>query len=669
VCDVKVNNRPPRENALTRDSIPRLVMLPGDETVEIAFTSLDYVSPGKTRYAYRLEGVDADWVEAASDRQFAVYNQLRPGRYTFRVKATDRNGLWDERPARVEIVKLPDFYETRWAYLLYLCLAAGCAYGAYRVLSNRIHLREELRVAQIEKEKSEELVQTKLRYFTNISHDLMTPLTIMLCLMDYEEKSVLRTDILRSNINRLRRLLQQILDFRKVESGNMRLKVARDDIVPFVRQICDRDFLPLVKRNNIAFSFEAGVDHLPAWFDADKVDKIIFNLLSNAFKYTPANGSISVRLRAGEREGHAWLSLEISDTGVGIPARDLPKIFVRFFNNNALTGESNGIGLSLTRDLVELHHGRVSVESEPGKGSTFTVEIPVDRESYRAEELSNTEVILAGDPEPAVAREEAAPRARSRVNILFVEDNEELLGIIKRRFAADFHVHAATDGAGALRVMRETEIDVVVSDVMMPGMDGLELCREIKNDPCTSHVAVLLLTAKNSTNDQVECYEAGADGYISKPFEMKVLEARIHNLVTKREKRQQEFKSDVDLNVSMLEYRSLDEKFLDNVIQSIEHNLPQSDFDIETLASDARMSKSSLYRKIKSMTGLSPHDFIRNVKLKHACRLLKEKPVSISEVAYAVGFSSPKYFAACFKSEFGVTPTEYQRAAGTAGIP
>ncbi|MDR2130804.1 MAG: response regulator [Odoribacteraceae bacterium] len=673
VCDIKLNNHSIYEAAgghkLPADATMRLEIGPADKTIEIAFSSLNYMSPDKIRYAYKFEGVDNDWIYAAHDRQFVVYNQLRKGRYMFYVKATDRNGLWSGPPTRIEIVKLPDFYETRWAYLFYVCLAAGGVYGIIRVISFRLRWKNELRIAQIEREKSEELAQTKLRYFTNISHDLMTPLTIMSCVVDEAESSGARLDVLRSNIHRLHRLLRQILDFRKVESGNMKLKVSRGDIISCIRQICDKDFLPLVKRDNIVFSFEAEVDRFEAFFDAGKVDRVIFNLLSNAFKYTPKNGFISVRLQVRERGEHVWLFIQVSDTGIGIPERDLPKIFTRFFNNDIGLGETNGIGLSLTKDLVELHHGNISVESEPGRGTTFTIELPVDRESYREEELCATGVV---EVEPATGEETTEAGAGEefpRANLLLVEDNEELLGIIRQQLSGDYRVYTATNGEEALRVMANEEIDIIVSDVMMPGVDGLELCRNIKGNVSTSHVAVLLLTARSSMDDRVACYDAGADGYISKPFEMKVLKARIHNLVAGRQKRQQEFKSDVTLNISALQYCSLDEKFMGNVIRCIEEQLPDPDFDIESLAAAVSMSKSSLYRKIKSMTSLSPHEFIRNVKLKHACRLLKEKSVTIAEVAYAVGFSNPKYFAACFKAEFGVTPTDYQKKTASLATP
>jgi DNA-binding response OmpR family regulator/anti-sigma regulatory factor (Ser/Thr protein kinase) len=481
----------------------------------------------------------------------------------------------------------------------------------------------------------------------------------MTCVIDDEEASVNeQAGMLRTNINRLRRLLQQILDFRKVESGNMKLKISHGDVATFIHNICYHNFLPLIKQQNIVFSFDAEPDRIPAYFDADKMDKIIFNLLSNAFKYTPKNGFISVRLQAKNN----LLTVKVTDTGVGIAVDDLPNIFTRFYNNTLTAGETNGIGLSLTKDFVTLHRGTIAVESRLGEGTTFTIEIPIDKASYLADELSDADVktdkIQVNDEDDDANDSDGE---QTDANILFVEDNEDLLRITAKKFARHFHVYTATNGVEALDVMRNTDIDLVVSDVMMPGMDGLELCRTIKNDLHTSHIAVLLLTARNTMDDRVECYNAGADGYISKPFEMKVLKARINNFITHRKNRQQEFKTNASINISTLEYPSLDEKFLDNVIRIIEKYLSETEFDLETLAADVNMSKSSLYRKIKSMTGLSPHELIRNVKLKHACQMLSAKNIPISEVAYAVGFANTKYFTSCFKTEFGVTPTEYQK--------
>jgi DNA-binding response OmpR family regulator/anti-sigma regulatory factor (Ser/Thr protein kinase) len=425
-----------------------------------------------------------------------------------------------------------------------------------------------------------------------------------------------------------------------------------------------------MQRKNIRFLFASNPNQIQAYFDTDKIDKVIFNLLSNAFKYTPENGEVKIELDRNTKQAKQYLEIVISDTGIGISPEDLDKVFTRFYNNKMKeAGETNGIGLSLTKELVEIHHGAIHVTSEKDKGTVFTVEIPIDRESYSDAELGIEEqsVVYEKNIElMSVAEDEASVDAvteQAKMNILLVDDNEELLVLIKDILARHYNVISATNGLEALTLIQTNEaIDIIVSDVIMPEMDGLELCKRLKQDLETSHIPIILLTAKNSTDDRITCYNAGADAYISKPFELKVLEARINNFLANKKNRQEKFKSDVEINISRLEYPTLDEQFLDNAIKIIEEHLSQIDLDVNMLAYKLNMSKSSLYRKIKSMTDLSPRDFIRNIRLKHACIILKDKSINVSEVAYSVGFSDPKYFTACFKSEFNITPRDYQKS-------
>lgn len=653
-----------------------LVIEPDDRNLEIYFSSLNYNYPLKINYAYKLEGVDKDWVYIRNNRQFAVYSHLKKGTYNFYVKATDENRQWSNKITKLKIIRTPAIYETGWAYLLYSIVFLAILYFLARIATNRIKLRNELKIAQMEKDKSEEITQTKLKYFTNISHDLLTPLTIISCLIDDIEitskKKIPQYDTMRSNVNRLKRLLQQILDFRKVEKGKMRLQVSGGNIVSLIQEICYHDFRPIIAKKNIDFSFISKTNDIQAWFDADKIDKVVYNLMSNAIKYTPQNGKITVELVKISKHEQKKLAIKISDTGVGIAPENINNIFTTFyFNKSREAGETNGIGLSLSKDLVELHHGQIMIESKPNNGTTIIVEIPIDKTSYTEIEIANISPVILLDDAKLSNRtidyqdnEEPLSKIKTgiiNVSILVVEDNEELLELVKSILQKRYYVFTATNGLDAINLVRNNDIDIIVSDVMMPAMDGIELCRTLKNDLETSHISIILLTAKNSINDRVECYNAGADAYISKPFELKVLEARINNFVTQKQNKQKEFKSNVDINISALEYPSIDEQFLEKAIQIIESHLSESEFDINNFAEHLNLSKSSLYRKIKTMTGLSPIEFIRNIKLKHACQMLKDKSVSISEVAYAVGFSDPKYFTSCFKTEFTLTPTEYQK--------
>ena len=542
-----------------------------------------------------------------------------------------------------------------------------------------VRLRHELRIVQIEKEKSEELVQAKLRYFTNISHDLLTPLTIVTCLIDDAEitykNKIPQFEMIRANVNRLKRLLQQILDFRKVESGNMRLKVTSGDIVSFIRDVCKSNFMPLIQKKKLAFTFESSEETIQAYFDADKIDKVVFNLLSNACKYTEEGGEIKTILSTYLQNGHIYLSIIISDTGKGIASEDLDKIFTRFYTNQHwVSSETNGIGLSLTKDLLELHHGTISVESEIEKGTSFTVIIPIDKESYVEDEInvgafqglikeSRTDIIDV-DMENWEQFEGGNTDAMvSDIRLLLVEDNEELLYLMERILSRRYHVIMAKNGIEAFELMKDNEVDIIVSDVMMPEMDGLELCRAIKGNLETSHIPIILLTAKNTAEDRIECYNAGANAYISKPFELKVLEARLDNFLMDKKTKQEEFRTDIeDINFNLLDATDIDKEFLKKVIEVIQENLSSSTFDVIQLADALAMSKSSLYRKTKAIIGLSPVEFIRNVRLKQGVKMLKNKSISVSEVAYTCGFSNPKYFSTCFKEEFGVTPKEFQKA-------
>lgn len=670
ITDIKVQNKSilSQNNEVEFDSKNNsLVLRPEDKNIEIYFSTLDYINAKKIKYAYKLEGVDNDWVYPKNDRQFAVYNQLKKGHYTFCIKATDAHNLWSTNITKLTIDRKPAYYETNIAYLLYFLFFTLGIFLLFKIILGRSKLKNEVKITQIEKSKSEEITQTKLKYFTNISHDLLTPLTIINCLIDDIETTVQKNmpefGIIRSNIVRLKRLLQQILDYRKVEGGKMELRVAKADISSFINNICYNHFIPMFDKKNILFELNSTPQEISAYFDADKMDKILFNLLSNAFKYTPRDGKIIVELTLLIRENTEFISIKVSDTGIGIQPEDIEHIFQRFYNNKTTdVSETNGIGLSLTKDLVELHHGKISVNSIPKTGSTFCIEIPIDKKSYTIEEiypeaqsldLNNIDDKLQEYPETS--------SKISNINILVVEDNVELLKIIQKRLLKSYNVLTAQNGLEAIELVKSTDIDIIISDVMMPEMDGLELCRTLKNNIETNHISIILLTAKNSIDDRIECYNAGANAYISKPFEINVLQARIHNFTLQKKQQQQEFKSNQEINISSLDYPSMDEQFLKNAILIIEKNLTETEFDINSFAGQLNLSKSTLYRKIKTITGLSPIEFIRNIKLKHASKMLKSSHISISEVAYSVGFSDPKYFASCFKAEFNITPSEFQK--------
>ncbi len=645
-----------------------------ENNLSIEFSALNYPSANKIQYAYQMSGVDRDWNYVANNRRFVNYANLASGSYTFIVKATNENGTWSNQITKLEVEIRPPWYRSALAYLIYLLITGSIIYFITRIFYNRIRLRNELKISHIEKVKTEELAQIKLRYFTNISHELLTPLTIIMLQIERMQKKYLddtpQFEIMKENVIRLKRLIKQILVFRKTESGNMKLKVVRDDIVAFVKNICDSGFKPQVNENNIDFTFDVEYDTYLAWFDPDKLDKIVYNLLSNAFKFTPGGGSIAVKMSFAPRKDQVYMRLSVSDTGSGISEEDLPNIFKRFYiSRSSDQSQSHGIGLSLTSDLLLIHKGSVDVKSQLNEGSVFTMEIPVSAEAYSDDEKSNDDEnqdemsgmeIISGEPmNPALDKE---TKPTKELSILIVEDNQELKNLIAENFIDNYTVHTAENGIQALQIVHEKEIDIVISDVMMPEMDGLTLCKIIKNDIATSHINVLMLTAKNSVEDRIECYNAGSDAFIAKPFELTLLDARVRNLISKRIQKTESFRKNQEINISSMEYCSIDEVFLKQAIEKVEEKLADETFDFDRFAIDMATSKSTLHRKLKSLTGLSPGEFIRNVRLKHAVQMLTNNMGNISEIAFAVGFNDPKYFSRCFKSEYSMTPKEFQES-------
>ncbi len=652
------------------DADKRIIYLEsGAKNIELDFSACNYSYPNKIMYAYRMKGIDDNWIYTNGTRQFAYYNRLPKGKHTLEIKATDLNGLWSDKIIVYTLIKKPALYETWYAYMLYTILLVTCIFSLFRWFKGRMELRNELRIAQINKEKSEDLTQTKLRYFTNISHDFLTPITIISCLINDMEMTytnqIPQLGKIRSNLNKLQRLIQQVLDFRKMESGNMQLKVMQGNLVSFIRQVCEHHFAPLMEKKYINFTFSTDTEHIPAYFDEDKIEKIMFNLLSNAYKYTDQGGSVQVELSVQSVSPHPYVTIRVSDTGKGIAAADVNKIFNRFFTPpSKKLSETNGIGLSLTKDLLTLHHATIDVESALGKGSTFIIQLYIDKDSYSLNEIISTEQMEIKDlsslpSAPTQLLEESFQVSDNCV--LIVEDNEELQEVMSQILSHNYKVLKAMNGLQALAILEEHEVDLIISDVAMPEMDGITLCRHVKENIRTSHIPIIMLTAMNTSEDRIVCYDAGADGYIAKPFELEVLEARIRNFMTNKRIRQEKFKMNFESDADELEASSIDQKFIKQVISIVESEMTNVNWDMNKLADELCMSKSSLYRKIKSITGLSPIEFVKNIRLKYACKLLCDSSISIGDAAYASGFSNPKYFSTCFKEAFNITPKEFQK--------
>lgn len=655
----------------------RISLAADAQDIEIDFSSGNYLNPSKIVFAYKLEGVDDNWRYTTPNQAYAFYNHLSKGKHTLMVRVTDANGKWSKETVTYEIYRLPAFYETWWAYLIYIVAIVAIIYYVVKRMRRRMEEREELRMERMKRKSEEELTQSKLRYFTNVSHDFLTPITLISCIIDDLQMTTenqssytkLAFGHIRVNLMKLKQLIQQVLDFRKMERGGMHLEVSEGDLLNFVKGLSINYFEPLMQKKQLAFHFVCELTSLKAWFDGDKLEKILSNLLSNAIKYTD-KGSITVSLK---RDGDVAV-VEVKDTGKGIDAKDLPHIFNRFYTVNEQRSDSNGIGLSLVKELVELHHASISVNSEVGVGSVFTLVVPINREHYADSELkeykTEAERLELQLPQENLNVELDTTQADDK-KMLIVEDNEELRNLMVRIFSRYHQVVYAADGVEGLQKANEENPDLIISDVMMPRMDGLEMCRKLKGDINTSHIPLILLTARNTSDDCVECYEAGADGYIAKPFELKVLKAHIDNYLKQKHEHQQAFQHESPVakegkitqndGMESLEMSPIDKKLLDKAIAQIEEHLGDDSFDIDTFASAMCMSKSSLYRKVKAITGLSPVEFVRNIRLKRAYKMLLEGDKSITEVAYDCGFTTPRYFSTCFKTEFGISPTEVRK--------
>ncbi|MGB3064824.1 response regulator [Sphingobacterium thalpophilum] len=678
ITDIKVNNKSLILTGKTGKfsaGLEQLTLSPNDQNIEIAFSTLPFTQHDKIRYAYKLEGVDEDWIMAPRDRLFATYNNLGKGSYRFLVKATDLNNQWNEAITVMEISKTPAFYESNLAYVCYVLLLGGLAFVFMSYSFNRIKLRSDLKVAQIEKEKADELAQSKLSYFTNVSHDLLTPLTIISCLVDdvqmTTKNNLEQFDSMRLNLSRLKRLLQQILDFRKIEHNTIKLQVSHAHFPSFIDRLAKSHFAPLAKKKNIQFEILHGECPETIFYDEDKIDKVLFNLLSNAFKYTMAGGKVTLSYYVVSRVGGEFLHIYVRDSGEGIHPAELTKIFTPFYaNSSPAHPESNGIGLSVSKQLIEMHGGRIEVESAPQQGSIFQVIIPINRSYYVERNIPIIDGLfsttLADHPVATAMKAPSIPAytSENRLQLLLVEDNEELRNTMCNILSRTYQVHLAAHGKEGLEKIEQHEIDIVVSDIMMPEMDGLSFCRAIKSNTEYNHIPVLLLTAKSSPEDRIECYQAGADGYISKPFDVKVLEAKMQSFIINKRCKQLNFHSNTQINIAALDYTPTDERFIQKMVAAIEEHLADDQFDVLRLGDILGLSKSTLYRKTKVLLDISPSEFIKNIRLKHACQLMeKDRSISVSEVAYETGFTDPRYFATCFKTAFGLTPSEFQKNA------
>ncbi|GAA0877345.1 two-component regulator propeller domain-containing protein [Algoriphagus jejuensis] len=644
--------------------------------ISFSFVALNYENPDRIRYMYRMTGLDEDFSLAELSR-VANYSNLAPGDYTFEVKATE-DGDWDNAEVTKVMISIsPPPWRTWWAYTLYILFLAAALW---------IPLRYYTRL--VREEKEHELDQMKLRFFINVSHEFRTPLTLILNPVDkiissYDNPEEVKASAytIQRSARRLLNLVDQLLDFRKMDLKKERLNLVRADIVRFGRDICQL-FEDLAKSKNIQLVFESSLQELPVMFDPDKIEKIITNLLSNSLKFTEAGGTVTFTISKSTRnkilnrkKGQEYFELKIQDTGVGFKKEQLKDVFRRFFHvDNTKTG--TGIGLNFTKGLVELHGGEIWVESEYQKGSTFTVQLPTEPDpetlevgavealgayEYNQSAIQSAEYEIAISDTSQVSEEEfAVEGGATRPVILVVEDNKELRLHLKNELKGRFKVRVAVNGAEGLEMVNKYYPDVIISDVMMPEMDGFELCRRVKSEFETCHIPVVLLTARSLEEDRIEGYKTGADEYLPKPFNIRVLQARINGLLEMKKRLRNKFASIGGIMPSNeITSNSLDEVFLDKATKYILENISDPDFELEALLSELGVSRSQFYRKVNSLTGQNPSGFIRAIRLKYASELLVSNKYSIKEIAYMSGFNSAAYFSKTFREMYNMTPKEY----------
>ncbi len=658
------------------DNLEELELEPSQRNVTFQFAALDYVNPKGILYAYRLQGLEEEWNEADNNRS-ASYINLPAGKYQLQIKSTNSDGVWVDNVRTLSIHVLPTFWETYWAWLLYFILFILFTASIVYVLFYIYRLRHRVDMEQ-------QLANIKLRFFTDISHELRTPLTLISSpvteVLENEPLSPSAREhltLVHQNTERMLRLMNQILDFRKIQNQKMKLLIEETDLIPLLQKVMS-SFKLIAEEKNINYQLTSTIQSVYSWVDRDKFEKIFFNLLSNAFKYTPADKSITVNITTKEKT----VEIEVADEGIGIAVEKQHSLFQRFESlvKQNILQPSSGIGLSLVKEMVEMHHGTITVNSQPGVGSRFTVSLPLQREIF--EEDVQVEFILndsqSSAPHPVdsmKAPEEVEEKEDLETNsdgfsILVVEDNEELKAFLKSILSENYTVITASNGEEGLQHAVDDLPDLIISDVMMPVMDGLEMIRQIKENNNICHIPIIVLSAKASLDDRIAGLEQGIDDYITKPFSATYLKTRVASLLRQRKALQELYmnrlmegkntSSPDPLTPSQPQITPYDEQFMEKVMAYMEEQMDNAELTIDEFAEQLMLSRTIFYRKLKSIVGLTPVDFIREIRIKRAVQLIDSDEYNFSQVAYMTGFNDPKYFSKCFKKVIGITPSEYK---------
>jgi signal transduction histidine kinase/ligand-binding sensor domain-containing protein/DNA-binding response OmpR family regulator len=644
-----------------------IILKYNDNVFSIEFVALNFFHPEKSEYKYKLDGFNKDWLTTDGKQRKVTYTNLDPGTYTFYVQASNSDGIWNEEGAKLQISILPPFWRSGIAFIIYIAVILGAL-----LLSRQLILARERLKYKIEKERQDaqqlhELDMMKIKFITNVSHEFRTPLSLILTPLEKLLKGAVDSEhrkqylMIHRNARRLLNLVNQLLDFRRLEVQEVKLNLSEGDIVSFVRDAA-YSFTDLSEKKHIDFSFHTDLIALEAMFDKDKLEKILFNLLSNAFKFTPLEGRVEVNMSLLEKteEKTKWIAIRVKDSGIGIPHDKHERIFERFFQNDvpaSMVNQGSGIGLSITKEFVKLHGGIITVESEPNAGSCFTVLLPLADIKVNALQPATIKEGQALEDAELISR-------NGHVNhkvpvLLLVEDNEDFRFYLKDNLKLNYQIIEAGNGKEGLQLAIKYLPDLIVSDIMMPEMDGIELCKRVKANQAISHTPIILLTARTNEEQKMQGFEIGADDYITKPFNFEILQSRIKNLIHQREIFHKDFRKQIEVKATDIKITSMDEKLIQNAIKFVEDNIAEADFSVEDLSRELGMSRVHLYKKLLALTGKAPLEFIRTIRLQRAAQLLEKSQLTISEVAYKVGFNSPKYFAKYFKDEFGMLPSAY----------
>lgn len=659
------------------------IILKHDQSVfTIDFIAVNYSFPARNEYAYYLEGFDDSWNYVGNQRS-ATYTNLAPGNYVFKVKASEKNGVWSQKPVELKIEILPPWWKTSFAYLFYSLLLLAGIHFANQYYQNRFKQKQMIEFEQKKAFQIEKLNNKKLQFFTNISHEFRTPLTLILNPLgdiiknysaDLPDGVLHKLQTIQKSSDRLSRLINELMDFNKLQFNKMTLQLQLIEVVGFTREIVSYFDEEAISRG-IDLQFESNKTVLKDWIDPNMFEKIIFNVVSNAFKVTPDNGKIVVKVAVNEQLVHFPLiaaaavypsfEVRVEDTGSGLDKKDIKRIFDRFYQVNNLNKAyygSTGIGLEVVRGFVELHKGIIEVESELGVGTIFKLVFPVGKEFFNENEIlfeefkKEKKISFTPVVEKTEAEAEDQEKQDRIYTVLIVEDNVELRNYLKNELKKEYKVLVAENGKVGLELATQKLPDLILTDVIMPVMNGLELCKNIKADLKTSHIPLLMLSAKALVKDRLEGIDSGADIYLSKPFDMDILKSSLVQLINSRQIMFNKFYNGITPNAKE-KTTTLDNEFIKNVLRYINENISESELSVEDLASKVFLSRSQLYRKIKTLTGVSVNEFIRNVRLEKAKELIELGNDNITEISYKVGFSSPSYFTKCYKDKYGYLPT------------